>query len=229
MRFTRFLVNRISEQNRWELLNIGSLGVGSAFFASLLFIYNWGLNPVFLRVFTPNSITWGPGNHHALIMVIFGVTFFGTIALRVAPIFALLGLYAMVELYELEWYATYAAAKNIFGGAFEWSWMVVVILAFPAVFWYAKTFGFPWRYVAFLAPMFLGWLLLGFPISEDFPFHTIYYYNFSVNLFEITTHAIASIGFIYTILPKLQQASSHFRGGFVEGFSPMYRFIRELF
>lgn len=228
MHLLRRLRDRIPAADRWELVNIASLAIGSAFFLSLLFIYNWGENPVFLRVFSPKAISWGPGNHHALIMLIFGLTFFGAVALRVAPVFAFLGVYAMVEGYEIEWYGGDMLAKMIFGGPLQWTWFTVVILTFPALFWYSRKFGVPWKYLAFLAPIFIGWVIIGFPITQDFPFHTIYYQNFEVNLLEILTHGLASVGFFYTIYPKLKRESARYSGGFVQGFSPMYRFIREL-
>ena len=203
----RVLLSRWPLQKWWHFLNWGALGVGSAFFLSILFTYNWQLNPVLWRVFSPKAISIGPGDHHALIMLLFGVVFWLTAYLGVNPLLTLIGVFFYVESYEAVWYGFYAILRNLFGGPFEWGWMLIVVNVIPAFIAYVYLFGFPWKYFAWMLPMFVGWAAIGFPITNDFPGPTAFYLSISVNSFEILTHLWVAVGFFLFIYPSLQKSS----------------------
>lgn len=195
----------------WQFVNVGALGIGSAFFVSILFTYNWSEDPLFWRVFSPKNISIGPGDHHALIMLLFGVMFFSVVKLKVNPLVTTLGIFLYVEAYEAEWYLTYIAARNFYGGPFQWSWMLIAVNTIPAVAAYIAVFGVPWRFLGFMVPMFAAWFFIGFPITNDFPARTVYFYSLQVNALEILTHVYAAVGFYLFAYPRLKKGSDSIR------------------
>src|SRR5207247_9688030 len=83
----KFLLSKYPLETWWSFLNVGSLGVGLCFFVSILFTYNWGMNPVLWRVFYPNKISnsISPGEHHTLIIILFCLMFYASLANKVNP------------------------------------------------------------------------------------------------------------------------------------------------
>lgn len=225
---SKFLLSKYPIQTWWTFLNVGSLGVGSAFLASIAFVYNWNDNPVFWRVFSPKNISIGPGDHHALIMLTFAVLFYAT-ARKVNPLFTVLGIFFFVEAYEAEWYVTYVISKQIYGGQFEWAWMIIAINIIPIFIFYIRTFGVPWKFLGFMAPMFAAWLLIGFPITNDFPARTIYFWSIQVNSLEILTHIYAAVGFYLYVYPTLKAKSDGISMEWSKDLKEIQTFIRQRF
>lgn len=188
-------------------MNVGGLGIGSAFVVSVLFTYNLQDNPLLWRVFSPSSVLIGPGNHHTSIMILFAVAFFGSVRYGIAPFIAMLGVYMAVELYEAQWYIFYVASKMIYGGQFSWNWLIITVLIFPIAIWYSRRFGFPRAFWSFMLPMFTIWFLFGFPITQDFPAHTALYLNLKVNAWEFLTHCFSFLGFALFEWPILKSYS----------------------
>lgn len=223
----QFILSRFTPLSLWSFLNDGAFGVGLAFFLSILFVYNWGESPLLWRVFSPKAISIGPGNHHALIMLLFGVVFYLTVYLKVNPLMAALGVYFYVESYEAQWYVTYVASKLVYGGQFQWGWMAISVMCIPSFIAYVYMFGVPWKYLASLTPIFIGWFLIGFPITNDFPGPSIWYTVLSVNALEIMTHVLAAVMFFYFIYPKLRKASDKVGMPWSNDFQPIVNFIRQ--
>lgn len=197
---------RLPVRTWWEYLNVGAAGVGLGFLGSLAFIYNWDLNPLLWRVFSPKAVSIGPGDHHALIMLLFGAVFYLTMR-KVNPLMTALGVFFYVYSYEALWYLTYIPSRLYWGGPFEWSWMVIALNCIPAFVGYVVIFGNPWKYLAWLVPMFAGWFAIGFPITNDFPGRTAVFFDLNVNAFEIWTHLWAAAGFFIFIYPVLKKRS----------------------
>lgn len=197
----------------WRFVNVGALGVGSAFLASVAFTYNFDQNPLLWRVFSPKNISIGPGNHHTLIMIALGLTFYASVKWGVNPLLAVIGTYFLVEAHEAEWYVTYVVWKLFDnGGLFQWSWMLITVLMVPILAVYFLLFGFPWRFFAWMAPFYAAWLAAGFPITQDFYQHTVLYDDLFTNGFwELGVWVWAVVGFFLFVFPRLKKASEVFK------------------
>ena len=205
---------------------MGSLGVGTCFFVSLLFTYNLSLNPFLWRVFDPKNYSiLGQGNHHVLIMILFGFMFYATVAKGVNPLLTCIGMYFFVEAYEGEWYITYIISKYAYVGYFHLEYLTATILSIPIIIFYIRLFGVPWKFLAFMIPMYSIWLLLGFPITNDFTGFTKYFYDIPVNALEVMTHVIAAIGYLFYILPTLKAKSDKIHMDWATDFRPLVTFI----
>lgn len=197
----------------WRFLNVGALGIGSAFLASVLFTYNWGDGPLFWRVFSPKDISIGPGNHHTLIMVAIAAAFYFVVKKGVVPLIAVMGVYFMVEAHEAEWYVTYLAWKFFWpdSGLFQWSWLSATVLMFPAIIFFIYVFGVPWKFLGFLGVFYAGWLAIDFPITQDFYEHTVYYASASVSALEIMSWVWVITGFLLFVYPVMKKRSEVFK------------------
>ncbi len=225
----KFLLSIYPAETWWCFINDGAFGIGSAFFASVLFTYNWGQDFMNWRVFSPTSISIGPGNHHTDIMILLGLAFYLAVYLKVNPLFATLGLYFAVEAHEAEWYVAYVSWKVFYGsaaGLFKYSWLTICVLMLPIMFFYVWTFGFPWKFFAFMAPFYAAWYAVGFPITQDFYEHTAFYLTPWVNLLEFASWAWAVVGFFLFVYPTLRRASDKIKIPWSTDLQPMVNFIR---
>lgn len=191
----------------WNGMNVGGLGIPLGFFAAILFTYDWSDNPLLWRVFSPKDNFFGPGNHHTLIMLLFGVTFLIMLRAQVAPFFATFGLYLAVQSYEAEWYVTYTIVHVVNHIFFQWKWIEAGIITLPVMFWYTWRFGLPLKYLVWMVPVFAVWGYFGFPITEDFPAFTPLYGVPWVNALEIWSHVWAIAGFVLFEIPILRKAT----------------------
>lgn len=223
----------LKRQEIWDFMNVGGLGIPLAFFASMLFTYNSNEDPLLWRVFSPKSFVLGPGNHHTLIMLTFGVAFLGLIGswrpsrMVIRPFFAMLALYMAVELYESEWYITYIVDHLLRNDPFQWSWLSGTLLIIPIMFWYpmvvaapvnpkdstrAKIWsvirtGVPWKFALYMVPMFVVWAATGFAITWDFTGATALFPSPWTNALEIGTHVYSLAGFLLIERGKLIKIS----------------------
>ena len=77
-----------------------------------------------------------------------------------------------------------------------------------------------------MAPFYALWLAIGFPITQDFYEHTIYYLSPWVNLLEFGSWVWAVVGFFLFVYPTLRKASDRIKMPWSTDLQPIATFIK---